>query len=256
MLLKTTILHPTAAASFHDILHRRLRSLLCLTIFRCISRGMGEFPAANWYYHFAQNFPLARCGRHPPDGTFEWLQTDPRPGLEHDTRQVPLAGDPRSSLRGWEQLQRAFETADTADERQAAAREEDDLGCRFYICPSMRWPVQQQLLQPMDSETTFPASPPEEEGSREELARHLQWEADDWHWQRAELQGLAGGDQILPRHGEVVDAETFEMMEKTPCTALGMWVFPEEAFKKEPTLPQRFCYDLSEARPGLFLWEV
>ena len=74
--LTPAILHPATAASFADILRRRLRSLLCLVRFRSPTRGMGDFPLARWRFHFAQTFPLGRRGRQT--GSFDWLPADPR----------------------------------------------------------------------------------------------------------------------------------------------------------------------------------
>jgi hypothetical protein len=45
-------------------------------------------------------------------------------------------------------------------------------------------------------------------------------------------------------------------MEKMPCLAVGMWLFPAEAFDKEPTNPRRLAFDVSPVRPGLFLYEL
>ena len=74
--LTPAILHPAAAASFADILRRRLRSLLCLVRFRSPTRGMGDFPLARWRFHFAQTFPLGRRGRQT--GSFDWLPATTR----------------------------------------------------------------------------------------------------------------------------------------------------------------------------------
>jgi hypothetical protein len=60
---------------------------------------------------------------------------------------------------------------------------------------------------------------------------------------------------MMPRHGSLVDAETFARMESAPSTAIGMWLFPPEAFK-EPTHVVQNVFDLSTVRPGLFLFEV
>jgi hypothetical protein len=47
------------------------------------------------------------------------------------------------------------------------------------------------------------------------------------------------------------------MMEKAPSTAIGMWLFPAEAFKEPDSLYLPKCiFDMSTARPGLFLFEV
>ena len=68
---------------------------------------------------------------------------------------------------------------------------------------------------------------------------------------------MAGHDGKLPKYGyqSPEDTEMLERMEKLPYTAIGMWLFPAEAFK-DPFIPRRFCFDLREARPGLFLFEV
>ena len=85
--------------------------------------------------------------------------------------------------------------------------------------------------------------------------RFLKYEAEVWLKEREWLAGLYGS--ILPKYGYKAreDAEMLEAMEKLPCTAIGMWLFPAEAFR-EPTNPQRVCFDVRTARPGLFLFEV
>ena len=52
-----------------------------------------------------------------------------------------------------------------------------------------------------------------------------------------------------------MDAETFERMERLPCTAIGMWLFPAEAFG-ELTDVRQVAFDMSAVRPGLFLFDV
>jgi hypothetical protein len=118
-------------------------------------------------------------------------------------------------------------------------------GFRFYICPTVRWPGR----HPMHD-----ASPPAEEGSREELARHLRVEARLWLSER-EFISQTGPGHVMPKHGTMIDAETFDMLEKAPSLAIGMWLFPPEAFK-QPTIVQRFCFNVSDVRPGLLLFEV
>ncbi|KAL2014984.1 hypothetical protein VTK56DRAFT_6634 [Thermocarpiscus australiensis] len=238
------ILHPAAAKSFANILRSNLRSVLCVVGFRHHTRGLGEFPAENWYYHFAQTLPLCRRGH--PTGAFHWLRTDPRPGVELDLRQLPLGpfDNPHHLSRGWEELEYAFSI--TRERRAARENGDNNAELRFYICPTMHWPAQTM----MHGITT-----PEEEGSREELAKHLRFEADDWLRERKLFTDITGGTQLLAKHGHMIDAETFETMEKVPCTAIGMWLFPADAFK-EHTIPQRNCFDVSAVRPGLFLFEV
>ncbi|KAK3940184.1 hypothetical protein QBC46DRAFT_459121 [Diplogelasinospora grovesii] len=221
--LTPAILHPVAAASFADMLRSRLRSVLCVIGFRSRMRGMSEFPGLSWRYHFAQTFPLRRRGL--PAGGFHWFETDPRWGVHLDLGQLPLDSDPRGLARGWEELEKAFGISERA--------EDDEF--RFYICPTLRWGGLQRVGQ----------TPPPE-GSREELAQHLREEADDWlHGRKYISQMFSRSDYLMPRHGTMVDAKTFEMMESAPSTAVGMWLFPAEA-----------CFNVVAVHPGLFLFEV
>ncbi|KAK4233462.1 hypothetical protein C8A03DRAFT_19469 [Achaetomium macrosporum] len=236
-----TDLHPAAAKSFTDILRYRLRSVLCIVGFRTRVRGIGE-PPPGYPFHFAQTFPLRRRGR--PVGGLRWFDTDPRWGVEFDLKHVPLRGDPRPYARAWEELEQAFGVSDRLRD------------FHFYICPTMKWPTHFMFLKPSES------SSPIEEGSREELAWHLQEEQVQWRKYREELHQnlwskLPGFEDqpMMPRHGPLVDAETFARMESAPSTAIGMWLFPPEAFK-EPTRVVQSVFDLSAVRPGLFLFEV
>ncbi len=56
---------------------------------------------------------------------------------------------------------------------------------------------------------------------------------------------------MVPRQGSLMDAEMFERMERLPCTAIGMWLFPAEAFG-EPTNVRKAVFDMSAVNPGLF----
>lgn len=239
--LTPALVHPAAAMSFADILRRSLRSVLCITYFRSSSRAMGEFPAKGWHYHFAHTFPLRRRGHGT--GSFHWLDTDPRPGVELDLRQLPLEDDPRPLPEAWKQLEHAFGI--TKEQREADDSNGSGDGLRFYICPTVNWPSWSQRRH-------HPSLV--EEGSREELAEYLRYEADDWLRQR-EFISQSTPEYIIPKHGLMIDAETSEMMEKAPCLAVGMWLFPPEAFK-QPTILRRSCFDVSAIRPGLLLFKV
>lgn len=206
---------------------------------------MGEFPVRNWHYHFAHTFPLRRRGHGT--GSFQWFDTDPRPGVELDLRQLPLEDDIRPLPQIWERLEHAFGIT----EEQRAARDDNNSnnngggGFRFYICPTINWPSWSQRFH-------HPSTA--EEGSREELAEYLRYEADDWLSQRKSIAKSTPG-YIIPKHGLMIDAETSDMMEKAPSLAIGMWLFPPEVFQ-QPTVPRRSCFDVSAVRPGLFLFEV
>ncbi|KAH6844720.1 hypothetical protein B0I37DRAFT_327466 [Chaetomium sp. MPI-CAGE-AT-0009] len=237
-------LHPVAAASFTDILRNKLQSLLCIIGFRNFrTRALGEFPAPGWRFHFPQTFPLRRRGN--PTGVFHWLTADPRPGVEIDLRQVPLNTDPREISRGWSELEHAFGITQT----QRAARENNPDGFRFYICPAQFWHAH-------EGTATIGAEEEQEDvWSRDNLARFLKYEAENWLSERERFGGILGS--TWPKYGyqSREDAEMLEVMEKLPCTAIGMWLFPAEVFK-EPTNSQRVCFDVRTARPGLFLFEV
>ena len=232
--LVPSILHPIAALSFSSIL-RKLRSILCVVGFRGSSRAPCEMMVLP---HFAQTYPLRRGGS--PTGAFEWFESDPRLGVQLDLTWVALSFDPRCLAPAWAKLEKAFGV-----ERTATSTDDDDHPS-FYICPSMSWRRRQVL-------GIGAQGPPggSSEGSREELAEHLRQEAKDWDHYRSWLFTAFGWE--IKRHG-VLDAETFERMERAPSTAVGMWLFRADAFK-EPRQTSRSCFDLSAAQPGLFLFE-
>ena len=220
--------------------------------FKGNSRGLSDFPLTH-NYHFAQTYPLAR--RSHPTGAFHWLQEDPRPGVEMDLRQITPYFDPQYLVGGWRGLEQAF---GITGEHQAAAGTKSDGGLRLYVCLTMHhwWHDQEQRrrLRGMSTSTL----PGEGEGPRAELATYLRDEAAQWLADRRYVTDFirrhAPDVCIVPRHGCVTDAETFERMERLPCTAVGMWLFPTRAFEKMAN-PRRMCFDASAARPGLILFD-
>ncbi len=94
--------------------------------------------------------------------------------------------------------------------------------------------------------------------SRDELARYLQFEAEVWVGQRKFLSGPDGA-RMIPKYSSDSreEAELFETMEKLPCTAIGMWLFPVEVFPKpaEPPVSYRPSFKVA-VRPGLLLFQV
>lgn len=95
------------------------------------------------------------------------------------------------------------------------------------------------------------------EGLREELAQHLRAEEADWLQSRQSLLSAFPNqlDYLMPRHGSVVDEETFKRMESAPRTAIGMWLLPPEVFNK-PRNHRHMVFDVSAVRAGLLLLEV
>jgi hypothetical protein len=93
--------------------------------------------------------------------------------------------------------------------------------------------------------------------SRDELAQYFQYEAEDWDHQRWYLSRVIGGNHQSPKYSadSQEEAEMFEVMEKLPCTAIGMWLLPAEAFPP-PTIVQLLSFNLSAVRPSLLLFQV
>jgi hypothetical protein len=250
--LTPATLHPTAAASFGDILRCKLRSLFFVIGFRCRTRGMGLSLAKNWRFHFAQTFPLRRRG-HAASG-FHWFEADPRPGLELDLFQLPLSDDPREISQGWRRLESAFGIT----QEQRTARENHDDGFRFYICPTHDWPPS-MIMRRADG-TAIDLGVKKEEGeewTRDDLAHHLKDEAENWATTREKLTSMSGGPGMFPKYAYTSPeaTETLELMERLPCTAVGMWLFPPDAFKEFATLSM-FSFNVTGIRPGLFLFDV
>ncbi|KAK3901058.1 hypothetical protein C8A05DRAFT_45206 [Staphylotrichum tortipilum] len=259
-------LHPTAAASFTDMLQRTLRSVLFVIGFRDgYYRGLGEFPSSKVYtFHFAQTLPLTR--REEPAGAFHWLDVDPRPGVEIDIRQLPLGEDPLLLVLGWKQLERAFGITRAAEQQPGGCDMAGDVEPRLYVCPRLTWPKhgreEQLRINRRGGMPTVEENGEEgvEPGPRAELARHLREEAAEWQHRRTWLHETYSRIfncpiMMMPKQGYLLDTETSESMERLPCTAIGLWLFPAEAFK-QPTYSPRLLFDLSPARPGLFLFEV
>ena len=253
VFLTPDVLHPVAAASFANILRQKLHSLLCLVTFQSSTRGVGMSPIPKSRFHFAQTFPLRRRGN--TTGAFHWFEVDPRPGVELDLRQLMLSDGPSTILQGWRQLEQAFGIT----KEQQAARENDhpSSGFRLYICPSQTWPT--SLTRRMNESTPFNRRGEEDEAkvvwSRDELAQYLQQEAEDWVRERKFLSG-PGCTGMIPKYSydSPEEAEMFEMMEKLPCTAIGMWLFPAEVFP-EPPVPHLPSFKVA-IRPGLLLFQV
>lgn len=230
-----TTLHPVAAASFAGILRSRLRSVLFVINFRDRMRGIPETPImSRMAYHFARTFPLRRRGL--PAGAFDWLPTDPRPGVEFDSRQVALAEDPRRLVSDWQKMEQAFGIAERTP--------------HLYICPSLDW-----YYRPCSRGSTWEDDSLPPQWSRAELAQHLDEEASDWLSKRQFASKCFPGGLHVPKHGTMVDAKTFEMLGSVPTTAVGMWLIPAEAFKK-PKNPAISLFDVSAVRPGLLLFDV
>jgi hypothetical protein len=250
--LSPKTLHPHAAAEFSDMLRSHLRSFLCVVPFGGKTRTTPVSQhGTNVRYHFAQTFPFRRRGL--ASGTFDWLETDPRPGVGFDLDRVPFAGNPPGIARGWEKLKRAFGLEELAV----------DEGARLYICPTVDWELRSGPdSRPLEDDQVH--TPPK--WTRAHMARHLAEEAEDWLLKREsadERSRFCVDGQLIPRRGTVVDAVTLESRESPPTTAVGMWVFQLETFAGQEATARVYggsglsdLSDLSETRPGLLLFDV
>ena len=94
--------------------------------------------------------------------------------------------------------------------------------------------------------------------SRDELAQHLEYEAEDWVRARWYPASVTGGTYPFPKYccDQPQEAEVFGAMEKLPCTAVGMWLFPADAFP-QPFNPRLNAFNMgAAARPEVFLFWV
>ncbi|KAK4033117.1 hypothetical protein C8A01DRAFT_19911 [Parachaetomium inaequale] len=240
--LNPGILHPAAAASFAAILQSRLRSVLWVVYFGDQKRIIPETSLGpGMRYHFAQTFPLHRRGL--PAAAFDWLEADPRPGIEFDLCQLSIPCDMRGLARGWERLEGAFGIGKRA--------EGDEF--RFYICPAVDW----TLTVGRKSDSWMPA---QASTLRAELAQYLREHAKIGYAKRQFSARLlkesgrthAGGIQM---HRTMVDAETFESLQSEPRTTAGMWLFPANTLQ-DADYTRSTISDVSAVRPGLLLFEV
>ncbi|KAL2155732.1 hypothetical protein VTH82DRAFT_474 [Thermothelomyces myriococcoides] len=281
------ILHPVAAESFADMLRDRLRSVSCVVAFRYYStRVLNELPfnvrLENWKRHHLsdQTFPMSKVGNAV--STFRWLAADPRQGVEYDLRNVPLADevDTGHLLRSWNELVRAFGitgkgkklvTRETSGSRGGDEDDNDDQDggdsdsaprIRFYICPTVCWKPRRVRSELIEMEgLVWPVRKEEEEkkkeegGLREQLAEFLEYEAEEW---LGELRAMdQSPERCLLREkgcGDAVDSKALAL-KMGGYTAVGMWLIPADAFQKCIDV-QKNCYDVSDVRPGLFLFDV
>ncbi len=243
-------IHPTAAASFADILRHKLRSLfLTLNSFETsrAQRSSYVLPQAQQRCHFAQTLPLGRAGHAA--GAFRWLDADPRPGVELDISKVWTTDNPATLAQAWGQLERGFgiTEADRAAREQAAHG-----GLELHFCLVQRW--------------HFPQNEVEDVWSREALARRFQYDVSHWYAFTKGGRGEGNGpdERLQAYHGSKGQMDQgppegagAEM--SVPRDAIGMWIVPGQALKvpeEQPhdvfTLLQVTC----GTRPRLLLFEV
>ncbi|KAB5566541.1 hypothetical protein GE09DRAFT_1284308 [Coniochaeta sp. 2T2.1] len=260
--LTPSIIHPISAFSFAEILRRRLRSLMCTMPFRDNRRDMGYMGGEHGMF-FKQTYPLCRRGN--PTGVFRWLETDPRPGVQVELKETKPAAMIETIFYAWKKLEVAF----------GIHRRSADDRFRFYICPAINWPTKgagsfeesdveddgdedNSDFNPDDDGVKNGSNEEEEDGLsdkwRRELAQHFKQEEEDWLGRRQHIN--IGYKTHINRQGHT-DAKLFELMEKTPCSAIGMWLFPVDVFTEAKCHLSSNTYDLSGGPlPGLFLFEV
>lgn len=229
------MLHPTAALSFASILCK-LRSILCVDSFRPSLHRIG---LTGFYNPTPQTFPCLRRGC--PTNAIDWLEADPRPGVQLELKQMNLVNDPRCLARAWWELEESFGVG------RMSLNADGNVHSTFYICPAecCGWHA--------------PISTPESKREaiwtlRLYLTRYLPLGTGEEDPTREHTtQGHPGGG-LVPGDGTIVDAEASERKGRAPRTAIGMWLFRADAFK-EPTGVRYNQFDVSAVRPGLILYE-
>ena len=212
-------------------------------------RGEAQFPSRGWRIHFSNTFPL--CRRGEAAGYFSWLDADPRQGVHTDSERIPYAADPLCFARNWEQMEKAFgveRKKKSVGDGGGGVNDGNGIdgdGFHFYICPSIRW-CRERFIQPLDRPE------PQEISWREGLLEHLQNERMDWETQLQFTSGICVQDKVK---ADAVVQRGLGLVGPTTDAAIGMWLFPADAFKESVTNPP-VIINLSAVHPSLILFNV
>jgi hypothetical protein len=206
------------------------------------------------HFHFAWTHPLRRRGI--PVGAFDWFETDPIPGVEMDNFMVDFTENPYLIASSWKKLEKQFGIRERA---------KDD-GFRVYISPTLRWELEDE--EPENRELSGNLRTPKLcKWSRAALLRHLGWEAKVWAGgpHIGEASDNPGPFIIPGRSGTMGDAINSGTLDTVPRAAIGMWLFPVEAFNEtnvryaqDNGIGSKWStkFDLSAIRPALYLFEL
>ncbi|KAK8035206.1 hypothetical protein PG993_010201 [Apiospora rasikravindrae] len=217
---KSVLHHPVATASFVDILSTKLRSLWCVEQLRANSRVCYVWPPQlGRMAHVAETCPLLphldKLGRSCVD--FDWLEHDPRP-VQPDLEQLPFDKDPRRFYYNW----RCLEDSLGVIRRQTASHP-----FHFYVCVANQVPRFEQIDEEGKAMARSPLtkSAVRQQVHRERWSEAIEWEATS----RPDVRCLGHG-QAVPDPGSLLEEGRRKQRERGATTALGMWIFPAEAF--------------------------
>jgi hypothetical protein len=213
---KISLSHPIAQASLIDILSTKLRTLWCVQNLNIKRRIYGPtiFDLPVMIPKWMETVPML-----PPMSTlgisylnFEWFKNDPRP-VELDISRMPFIRDPRRYYYSWKVIEEALGVTHATP-------------FRVYVCvtseidPAELWRFR---VQPTG----------EKLGLHQLVESNRQTEKREWetiidHWVNV-------WNENPPPNGNKFDESSYrERMVMTAnrddVTAIGMWLFPEEAF--------------------------
>ncbi|KAK8063968.1 hypothetical protein PG996_008620 [Apiospora saccharicola] len=217
---RSVLHHPVATASFVEILSTKLRSLWCVESLEWNSRvyypSPPPEPEPGRLADVLEACPLRPCFGNLAQSSvsFDWLERDPRPAVGPDLPKLTFRKDPRRFLHSWRNL-----------EESLGVRRPADSAFRFYVA----------VANAMLGEITSPEQwilyghPTTNLRVRQQVHRRL--------WQESyDRQARSAFDRLDPRpapeHGRFPeDGQGFKEREgQGAATALGMWMFPGDAF--------------------------
>ncbi|KAF7916888.1 hypothetical protein EAE99_009513 [Botrytis elliptica] len=209
---KIALSHPIAQASLTDILGTKLRTLWCVqkmyTRTRVYGPGIFDRPVGmpQWMETLPMLPPLSRLGISYLN--FEWIENDPRP-IEADIGNMPFFKDPRRYLHSWKAIEEALGVRHVTPFRVFA--------CVFSeLAPAG---ITGHMTQPTGVELRL----------RQLVESNRQMEKDEW--ERAINYWV---NLMRPLSESAFDESWFRernvMVDRDDMTAIGMWLFPAEAF--------------------------
>ncbi|KAK8065846.1 hypothetical protein PG997_012593 [Apiospora hydei] len=192
---------------------------------------------------------LDKLGRSCID--FDWLERDPRP-VQPDLEQLPFDKDPRRFYYSWRCLEKSLGVA--------RRRTADSPPFRFYVCVANQVPRFEQIDDEGKAMARYPltGSAVRQQVHRQRWSESIEWEGTS----NPDVRCLGRG-QAVPDPSRLLAEGRRKRRERGATTALGMWIFPGEAFgqvKKDDLgdlyrQQDRVTVSVSEL-PGLAVFDI
>ncbi|TGO49962.1 hypothetical protein BCON_0195g00180 [Botryotinia convoluta] len=244
---KIALSHPIAQASLTDILGTKLRTLWCVEKMYTRTRVYGptRFHQPCMAPQWKETLPML-----PPMSTlgisylnFEWFENDPRP-VEPDICRMPFVKDPRRYHHSW----KAFEEA--LGVRHATP-------FRVYVCIASELAIAElwgRRVEPTGLEL----------GLHQLVKSNRRTEQEEWatiidYWVNLFNENPSPGGTKFDESGF---RERMVKADRDHMTAIGMWLFPEEAFGQVNNDNFDEVYNVygmgvkSSVTPGLALFDL